>query len=86
MEPTSIWNRRPYGHPDLNEARVVADPVNLTGGLTGQLCWHDDGRAQPFVLVQPLCNLPIVDRACHGNGGVRIVQAVDGVGAAKHSE
>src|SRR5215217_502566 len=50
----------------LYEAGMVAKPFDLFRSHLGILGRHDNGGTQPGLLIEPLCDLPVVHGPSHG--------------------
>jgi hypothetical protein len=68
---------------DLDDAGMLAHPVDLTGGNDRLLARHDDRGAQARLALEPLGGEPVVDRPGDRQVAVRVVDALDGVGAVE---
>ena len=70
----------------LHEARVRGGPVDLLGGQFGVLVGHDDARPQPRLLLEPLRDLPLVDRAAERRRVAGVLLTARRGQAVEHAE
>src|SRR5829696_2653736 len=61
---------------DLHERRVSANPIDLVCSELWILNGHDHGTAQPWFVVQPIVELPIVNGTREGSRGEWVAHAL----------
>src|SRR5438876_6345217 len=83
QQPAAVRMLGARWQQDLNEARMIADPLDLTGSKAWNLTGDHDRGAEAWVTLQPFGNLPVVDRTRECYGRIRVMQTVNRVQAVE---